>query len=597
MKKTIYLLSTVAGLFFLLTSELNYSTGSPGGKTGSPGDNGNTCTQCHGGTATPQEGWISSNIPAEGYEPGQTYTITATGTHEGVVKFGFEVTSEDMAAAKTGTLIVTNSTENQLANGNTSITHKNTGTTPSGNSKTWSFDWTAPSAGTGDVTFYGAFNAANGNGNNTGDVIYTSTLSIPEMIVVQTGITVSLTGMTPHVGQLMEARLIDKSNQMEVDRLAIDAIPGPDFEISFPDITDGKSYWIDFYADLNGNGYYDGIPADHAWRIAANDVMGATTLNFVHNTNFAEINFKHMYKLEFSGMTPHIGQLLEVRLVEMTSMIEAGRARIEQVPADEFDVFLPYINTGETYYVDIYADLNGNGVYDAPPADHAWRMELLDVEGDEDDNFVHNTSFTDIGWVYKFTLNAMGMTPHLGQLFELRLVNQSSLQEAARLRLDSIVLADFSAITTGLESGEDYFVDFYSDHNGNGSYDAPPVDHAWRLELADVTGDSELDFTHNTNFTDIEWPVTGISDHALSKKVKVYPNPVADQFTLQADIENTSVEMASIYSATGTLLWEYSPAKGQQEFRLDIRDFNKGIYYLTLKFDNGAIVSKSIIKL
>ncbi|MBL7925131.1 MAG: T9SS type A sorting domain-containing protein [Bacteroidia bacterium] len=35
-------------------------------------------------------------------------------------------------------------------------------------------------AGTGDVTFYGAFNFANGNTQSTGDAIKTNTLTIPE---------------------------------------------------------------------------------------------------------------------------------------------------------------------------------------------------------------------------------------------------------------------------------------------------------------------------------------------------------------------------------------------------------------------------------
>ncbi len=187
MKKLLYILSLTGAMFILLTSELNYSTGSPGGRTGSPGDGGNTCTECHGGTANFQEGWITSNIPVDGYTPGETYTITATGSHSGVGKFGFEITSEDEAAQKVGTIIVTNADENQLVNGNTSITHKSAGTMPSGNSKTWMFDWTAPAEGTGNVTFYGAFNAANGNGNNTGDVIYTSSLAVPEASSSTTG--------------------------------------------------------------------------------------------------------------------------------------------------------------------------------------------------------------------------------------------------------------------------------------------------------------------------------------------------------------------------------------------------------------------------
>ena len=116
MKNYFYFLIAIAGMFFLLTSGTENSGGSQGGKTGSPGDGGATCTNCHSGTATAQEGWITSNIPAEGYTPGETYTITATGTHNGVGKFGFEVTAEDNADAKTGTFVITNSDESQLAN-------------------------------------------------------------------------------------------------------------------------------------------------------------------------------------------------------------------------------------------------------------------------------------------------------------------------------------------------------------------------------------------------------------------------------------------------------------------------------------------------
>jgi hypothetical protein len=48
-----------------------------------------------------------------------------------------------------------------------------------------------------------------------------------------------------------------------------------------------------------------------------------------------------------------------------------------------------------------------------------------------------------------------------------------------------------------------YMLDFWADLNGNGTYDAPPVDHAWRIMLAGTAQDSTIAFTHNTNFTDI----------------------------------------------------------------------------------------------
>ncbi|MBU1008734.1 MAG: T9SS type A sorting domain-containing protein [Bacteroidetes bacterium] len=155
-----------------------YSTGSPGGKSGSPGDGNANCTQCHSGTPTAQTGWITSNIPGSGYTPGQTYQITATGTHSGVVKFGFELTAETSAGVKTGTFAITDAARTQLTNSNHAVTHTAAGNVPSGNTNTWTMNWTAPASNVGQIRFYAAFNAANGNGNTSGDVIYTSNLFV-----------------------------------------------------------------------------------------------------------------------------------------------------------------------------------------------------------------------------------------------------------------------------------------------------------------------------------------------------------------------------------------------------------------------------------
>jgi hypothetical protein len=68
-----------SGLIFILffgSFVAFYPTGAPPSKTGSPGD-GSNCTECHGGTPSTVAGWITSNIPVNGYTPGQTYQITA----------------------------------------------------------------------------------------------------------------------------------------------------------------------------------------------------------------------------------------------------------------------------------------------------------------------------------------------------------------------------------------------------------------------------------------------------------------------------------------------------------------------------------------
>lgn len=123
--------------------------GSPGGYTGSPGD-GKDCTQCHGGTASTVLGWISSNIPDEGYIPGDTYIINIHITGSG--DKGFEVSPQDLGGNLIGSL--TAGTNNHLVASNTAVTQDDA---TSLNPAQWEFEWTAPQAGTGDVTFYGAF--------------------------------------------------------------------------------------------------------------------------------------------------------------------------------------------------------------------------------------------------------------------------------------------------------------------------------------------------------------------------------------------------------------------------------------------------------
>ena len=191
MKKTFLFLLIISIPVILLL--LSNSSGSVGGKSGSIGDDGHTCTDCHSGTATPMSNWISTNVPAEGYTPGQTYSITATGTHNGVVKFGFELTVEDSQGNKTGTLQITEPSRTKFTNSNHAVTHTTAGNVPFGNTNTWTMNWVAPSGIDGDIGIYAAFNAANGNGNNTGDVIYKSSIFISKFVPVP-----ALTSIVPN---------------------------------------------------------------------------------------------------------------------------------------------------------------------------------------------------------------------------------------------------------------------------------------------------------------------------------------------------------------------------------------------------------------
>ena len=137
------------------------------------------CTECHSGTTLSTTSNITSNIPSSGYVPGNTYNITVVlNPVVGLDPAGFEVTCEENTTnTKSGSFGITNPTSTQFTNNSSAVTH-----TTAGNSLgTWSFNWVAPIAETGDITFYGAFiEAGYPIGNNQGDTFSSTTLSATE---------------------------------------------------------------------------------------------------------------------------------------------------------------------------------------------------------------------------------------------------------------------------------------------------------------------------------------------------------------------------------------------------------------------------------
>jgi len=185
MKKNLFFLSAICGLLIMTypKSITGFVGGSPGGKTNSPMD-GQNCTACHSGTVNSGQGsvTISSDIPANGYIVGNTYSIAVESSHPTYTRYGFELTAESFGI-KTGGFTIVNSSQTKLTNGGNAVTHKSAGTLGSA-TKTWSVNWTAPSTGNLSVDFYATTVTANGNSQNSGDNVYTTNYSVNEEVSV-----------------------------------------------------------------------------------------------------------------------------------------------------------------------------------------------------------------------------------------------------------------------------------------------------------------------------------------------------------------------------------------------------------------------------
>lgn len=178
------------GIFAFVIRAWAYSTGPPAGRTGAPGER--TCNDfgCHSSFALNSgSGKLSIEVPPN-YVPGQTYRIKVTLQQTGQRRWGFEATvKKEGKNERGGEIKIVNSQLTQFAVGGPSgasapqyIEHTDDGTfegTTNG-PVSWEFDWVAPPAGTGNVVFYVAGNAANGNGSNSGDYIYTTRAIVQE---------------------------------------------------------------------------------------------------------------------------------------------------------------------------------------------------------------------------------------------------------------------------------------------------------------------------------------------------------------------------------------------------------------------------------
>ena len=412
-------------------------------------------------------------------------------------------------------------------------------------------------------------------------------------------LTVNFSSMNPHIDQTLYLRIFDKTDMKEVGRTSVTIAES--FSVSLDAILIGHNYNIDFFADQNGNGY-DFPTSDHSWRIELDNAQGSDVLDFAHNTNFTDIEWPNLLTINFTAMTPHVDQLLEIRVEDELTSKEVGRKRIEFIPSADFVVEIPGIEMGREYKIEMYADFNKNGIYDSPPVDHAWEVKFENTLGDFSVDFSHNTDFKDIGWKYLYTLNFVDLAPHVGQLLEMRVVRNDNSEEVNRT---SVIVpgAQFSLRIPQIEMSHDYNVEFYADHNGNGIYDAPSTDHAWRISFNSSTGNYVQNFLHNANFTDINWTnVTGVENEIVTPNTfalnQNYPNPFNPTTTITFNLiegSNVSLKVYDVLGQEVAALINENMSIGLHQVQFDATNLHSGTYYYRIETNNYSEVKKMVL--
>ena len=174
-----------------------FSFDPPDEKTGAP--NESTCAQtgCHtGNDLNASGGSVMLTVP-ETYIPNEVYTIVVNLSRAGQSRWGFEMTALDADGARAGSFKADDAANTQVSETNSKqyIQHTSIGTAQGTNdTHSWEFEWTAPDADMGPITFYAAGNAANGDGSPAGDYIHTAQEESTPPIPVVAGVSLEVVG-------------------------------------------------------------------------------------------------------------------------------------------------------------------------------------------------------------------------------------------------------------------------------------------------------------------------------------------------------------------------------------------------------------------
>jgi len=260
MKNSLFCIALMSAIILLFTQNTSYtySSGNFAARTNAPGESTCAASSCHGTNSDVLNGSgnveISISDDPVSYELNKTYAITVQTTDPDAARYGMQMTvlqgsAPTDASPSVGSWVAPTGTQIKSQGNRSYIVHTST----ENNTGTWSFEWISPETDEGDITFYLAALAANGNGNKAGDFVYydTSTLNAPEISVVCPDFSNPVIPLAPQC-------------------------PSDEFELSIDldgELPEGASDYYYYYSDdpafdpYNGEGEYLGASGDELFSI------------------------------------------------------------------------------------------------------------------------------------------------------------------------------------------------------------------------------------------------------------------------------------------------------------------------------------------
>lgn len=212
--------------------------------------------------------------------------------------------------------------------------------------------------------------------------------------------------MTSHLNEYFEIRVVDKANRVQAKAVYF-GVTAPDFTLYMsrlvPKAQTNAPYRLDYWADHNNSGKYDGIEGgindkDHAWRRTleaplpedVKQVGDRYEVTFQHDTNFVDI-FTDLSGNKISGQDTllncnlnvvgagaYVGKMIEIRVVDKASgrlvALHRRGSALETYPAQVLGV----LDEVTAYEVSAYVDVNNDGKYSI--GDPSWKVDISSTD-------------------------------------------------------------------------------------------------------------------------------------------------------------------------------------------------------------------------
>lgn len=209
-------------------------------------------------------------------------------------------------------------------------------------------------------------------------------------------------GLSGYQGRALDAWVVDSTGYAVMGFASLASLASPDVEVRMPDLLPEGDYHADVFIDANGNGRFD--PGEPSWRLSV-PTFGSATVTLDATTATSDITTparvpRSDLVMDLSGFgADEVGQFFALRVIDQSTRATVGAYEQPSLPGPSLTVHLPdIVEEGSNYDLDFWVDADGNGRYEGPPNDHAWRQPVTAGASGVRASWSRSDNYDDLGW-------------------------------------------------------------------------------------------------------------------------------------------------------------------------------------------------------